>query len=56
MDTHQKSEERMLSERILEGIRKAVRQLYEREAARDGEVVISRDGKVVTVKAKELLK
>jgi len=32
-----------------------VRQLYEREAARDGEVVISRDGKIVRAKAKELL-
>ena len=56
MEEIKKSEGRILSEKILEGIRKAVRQLYELEAARDGEVVISRDGKVVTVKAKELLK
>lgn len=56
MEGHDKSEGRILNEKILEGIRKAVRQLYERVAARDGEVVISRDGKVVTVKAKDLLK
>ncbi|MEO6168595.1 MAG: hypothetical protein ABIO46_15495 [Chitinophagales bacterium] len=56
MEEHEKSEDRILNENILEGIRKAVRQLYERVAARDGEVVISRDGQVVTVKAKELLK
>jgi hypothetical protein len=56
MKEHEKSEGRILNEKILEGIRKAVRQLYERVAARDGEVVISRDGKVVTVKAKDLIK
>lgn len=56
MEEHAKSEDRILREKILEGIRKAVRQLYECVAARDGVVVISRDGKVVTVKAKDLIK
>ena len=56
MEEPKTSEDRILREKILEGIRKAVRQLYERVAARDGVVVISRDGKVVTVKAKDLIK
>lgn len=56
MENKTKSEGRILSEKILEGIRKAVRQLYEHEAERDGEVVITREGKVVKVKAKDLLK
>ena len=55
MESKHKTESTILSEKILEGLRKAVRQLHERVASRDGEVVISRDGKVVHAKAKELL-
>lgn len=55
METKAKSEERILSEKILEGIRKAVHQLYQHEAEHDREVVIMKDGKVMKVKAKDLL-
>ena len=55
MESKRKTQSTILSEKILEGLCKAVRQLHEREVARDGEVIISRDGKVVQAKAKELL-
>jgi hypothetical protein len=55
METKVKSEGRILSEKILEGIRKAIHQLYLSEADHDGEVVIMKDGKVLKVKARDLI-
>ncbi|MBO9566301.1 MAG: hypothetical protein J7621_26240 [Niastella sp.] len=46
-----------LSEKILQGIRKAVRKLVETSAANDESLVIGdKDGNIKTVPAKELLK
>ncbi|MBS1774906.1 MAG: hypothetical protein JSS64_01345 [Bacteroidetes bacterium] len=44
-----------LSERILSGIRKAVKQLVERRAAENGTLVVVVDGKPSEVPAKKLL-
>lgn len=46
-----------LAEKILQGIRKAVRKLVETSAANDESLVIGdKDGNIKTVPAKELLK
>jgi hypothetical protein len=44
-----------LVSRIMGGIKKAVSKLVEETAARNGSLVIERNGKVVHVPAKELL-
>lgn len=44
-----------LRDKIMEGIHKAVRNLIEKIAKEDGELVFSENGKIKTVKAKELL-
>ena len=44
-----------LSQRILSGVRKAYFKLVEETAARNGTLVIEKNGKVVHVPAKELL-
>lgn len=40
--------------KITEGVKLAVRRLIERTKKEDGELVISRDGKIVRVKARNL--
>ncbi len=45
-----------LSQRILSGMKKAYYKLVEETAARNGSLVIERNGKVVHIPAKELLK
>jgi hypothetical protein len=48
------SESDQLVDKITEGVKLAIHRLYERIKKEDGEVVISRDGKVVKIKAREL--
>jgi hypothetical protein len=43
-----------LIDKITEGINLALKRLIERTKKEDGELVISRDGKVVRVKARDL--
>lgn len=45
-----------IRDKILAGVKKAVQKLIEETARRDGELVISKNGRVVRVKAKDLLK
>lgn len=49
-----KSEPDPLADKITEGVRLAIQRLIERTKKEDGELVISRDGKVVKVKARDL--
>lgn len=44
------------SSKILNGARKAYYKLLEETAARNGSLVVERDGKVVQIPAKQLLK
>lgn len=48
------SEARQLSEKITKGVQLAVKRLIEQTKKEDGELVISRNGKVVRVKARDL--
>lgn len=48
-------EDKDFSLKILGGVRKAYRKLVEETAARNGSLVVERDGKVVQVPAKKLL-
>jgi len=48
------SESDQLVDKITEGIKFAIQRLIERTKKEDGELVISRDGKVVRVKARDL--
>ena len=43
-------------EMIENGLRKAISQMMKKAALLDEEIVISRDGKVLKIKAKELIK
>ena len=45
-----------LRDKIFEGVKKAITKLIEETAKKDGELVISRDGKVIRVKARDLMK
>lgn len=46
-----------LSEKVLQGLRKAIRKLVERSAANGAELVIGdKDGNIKSVPAKEILK
>jgi hypothetical protein len=45
-----------LEKKLTEGLRKATSKMLEKAALLDEEVVISRDGKVLKIKAKELIK
>jgi hypothetical protein len=47
---------RELSQRILSGVKKAYYKLVEETAARNGSLVVERNGKVMHVPAKELIK
>jgi|GEM_PF-1797216 len=49
------SKQKFDSNRIITGIRKAVQKLVEETAARNGSLVIERNGKIVHVPAKEIL-
>jgi hypothetical protein len=46
---------RELSQRILSGVKKAYYKLVEETAARNGSLVVERNGKVMHVPAKELI-
>ena len=48
------SESDQLADKITEGVKLAIQRLIERTKKEDGELVISRDGKVVRVKARDL--
>ena len=41
-------------DKVTEGVKLAIERLIEKTKKEDGELVISRDGKIVKVKAKEL--
>lgn len=43
-----------LLDKITEGVKLAIRRLIERTKKEDGELVISRDGKIVRIKARDL--
>jgi len=45
-----------LSDKILLGMRKAMRKLVEETAAKEGNLVVKRNGEIKEVPAKELLK
>lgn len=45
-----------LSRKILKGLELSFQRLVEKTAKEDGELVFSQDGKIVRVKAKDLLK
>jgi hypothetical protein len=49
-----RNEIKELKKRILAGIELAFRKLVETRSKEDGELVISKDGKIVKVKAREL--
>ena len=44
----------LLVEKVTAGVKLAIQRLIERTKKEDGELVISRDGKVVKVKARDL--
>jgi hypothetical protein len=48
------SESDQLVSKITEGVKLAIHRLIERTKKEDGELIISRDGKVVRVKARDL--
>ena len=48
------SESDQLLDKITEGVKLAIQRLIERTKKEDGELVISRDGKIVRVKARDL--
>ncbi len=41
-------------EKITEGVKLSIRRLIEREKKEDGELVVSRNGKVVRIKARDI--
>jgi len=43
-----------LLDKITEGVKLAIQRLIERTKSEDGELVISRDGKIVRIKARDL--
>jgi len=49
-----KSEAEQLEMKITEGVKLAIKRLIERTKKEDGELVISRDGKVIRVKARDI--
>lgn len=49
-----KSEVEQLEKKITMGVKLAIHRLIERTKKEDGELVVSRDGKVVRVKARDL--
>jgi hypothetical protein len=46
----------ILREKILKGIELAFQRLVEKKSKENGELVFSKDGKIIFVKAKDLLK
>ena len=47
-------ESRQLTAKITEGVKLAIKRLVERTKKEDGELVVFKDGKVVSVKARDL--
>ena len=47
-------ESHQLTAKITEGVKLAIKRLIERTKKEDGDLVISKDGKVIKVKAREL--
>jgi len=48
------SEADQLADKITEGVKLAIQRLIERTKKEDGELVISKDGKIVRIKARDL--
>ncbi len=48
------AESDQLAQKITEGVQLAIKRLIERTIKEDGELVVSRDGKIVRVKARDL--
>jgi hypothetical protein len=48
------SEADLLELKITEGVKLAIKRLIERSKKEDGELVVSRDGKIVCVKARDI--
>ena len=48
------AESDQLAQKITEGVQLAIKRLIERTKKEDGELVVSRDGKIVRVKARDL--
>ena len=48
------TEEDQLVDKITEGVKLAIKRLIDRKKKEDGELVISRDGKVIRIKARDL--
>ncbi len=48
------AESDQLADKITKGVKLAIQRLIERTKKEDGELVISRDGKIVHVKARDL--
>jgi len=44
----------LLIEKITEGVKLAIKRLIEKTKKEDGELVISKDGKIVKIKAREM--
>ncbi len=48
------SESDQLVDKITEGVKLSIQRLIERTKKEDGELVVSRDGKIVRIKARDL--
>ena len=48
------TESEVIIDKFTQGVKLAIRRLVERTKKEDGELVIFRDGKVVTIKARDL--
>lgn len=49
-----KSESKQILDKVGQGIQIAIRRLIDRTKREDGELVISKDGKVIRIKARDL--
>lgn len=51
---HMSTDEDQLVDKITEGVKLAIKRLIDRTKKEDGELVISRNGKVIRIKARDL--
>jgi hypothetical protein len=51
-----KAESDILTQKFIEGVNLAIQRLIERTSQEDGELVFSKNGKIVRIKAKDLVK
>jgi hypothetical protein len=52
--TNDKTDTTILKEKILKGLEKAVEKLIKSKKQANGEVVVSRNGRIIRIKAKEI--